>query len=49
MQNRLGDNVILMFSTYNKGTAVVAERFIRVLEGKIYKKLTAKDFSWLFE
>ena len=35
MQKRLDDN-----STHNEGMSVVDERFIRTLEGKIYKKMT---------
>ena len=30
-----------MYSTHNEGKLVVAERFIKTLQGKIYKKLTA--------
>ena len=29
-----------MYSTYNKGKSVVAERFIRILKDKIFKYLT---------
>ena len=29
-----------MYSTYNKGKSVVAERFIRTLKNKIYKHMT---------
>ena len=32
-----------MYWTHNEGKLVVAERFIKTLEGKIYKKLTAND------
>ena len=32
-----------MYSTHNKGNSVVAERFIRTLKGKIYKKMTANN------
>ena len=32
----LKDNDINMYSTYNKGNSVVAERFIRTLKNKIY-------------
>ena len=31
-------NVILMYLTHNEGNLMVAERFIRTLKGKIYKK-----------
>ena len=30
-----------MYSTYNEGKSVVAERFIRTLKGKLYKNMTA--------
>ena len=29
-----------MYSTYNEGKSVVAERFIRTLKNKIYKHMT---------
>ena len=32
-----------MYSTYNEGKSVVAERFIRTLRNKIYKHMTAID------
>ena len=32
-----------MCSTHNEGNLVVAERFIKTLQGKIYIKLTAND------
>ena len=34
----LDDKDILMYSTYNEGKSIVAEKFIRTLKGKIYKK-----------
>ena len=37
----LKDNDIEMYSTYNEGKSVVAERFIRTLTTKIYKYMTA--------
>ena len=37
----LKDNNIEMYSTYNEGKFVVAERFIRTLKTKIYKYMTA--------
>ena len=37
----LSDNDIIMYSTYNKGKSVVAERFIRTLKNKLYKHMTA--------
>ena len=37
----LSDNNINMYSTYNEGKSVVAERFIRTLKNKLYKHMTA--------
>ena len=37
----LRDNDIVMYSTYNEGKSVAAERFIRTLKGKIYKYMTS--------
>ena len=37
----LSDNDIKMYSTYNEGKSVVAERFIRILKNKLYKHMTA--------
>ena len=37
----LSDNDIIMYSTFNEGTSVVAERFIRTLKNKLYKHMTA--------
>ena len=37
----LRDNDIVMYSTNNEGKSVVAERFIRTLKSKIYKKMTS--------
>ena len=37
----LKDSNIEMYSTYNEGKSVVAERFIRTLKNKIYKHMTA--------
>ena len=34
-------NNIKMYSTYNEGKSVVAERFIRTLKNKIFKHMTA--------
>ena len=39
----LSDNNINMYSTYNEGKSVVAERFIRTLKNKLYKHMTATD------
>ena len=37
----LSDNDIIMYSTFNEGKSVVAERFIRILKNKLYKHITA--------
>ena len=37
----LSGNDIIMYSTYNEGKSVVAERFIRILKNKLYKHMTA--------
>ena len=37
----LPDNNIIMYSTYNEGKSIVAERFIRTLKSKLYKHMTA--------
>ena len=37
----LSDNDINIYSTYNEGNSVVAERFIRTLKNKLYKHMTA--------
>ena len=36
----LSDNDIIMYSTYNEGKSVAAERFIRTLKNKLYKHMT---------
>ena len=43
MQKWFDDNDILTHSTHNEGKLVVAERFIRTLKKKIYKKMTANN------
>ena len=40
-KNWLKDNDIEMYSIYNEGKSVVAERFIRTLKNKIYKYMTS--------
>ena len=40
-KNWLSDNDIIMYSTYNEGKSVIAERFIRTLKNKLYKHMTA--------
>ena len=37
----LKDNDIVMYSTYNEGKSVVAERFTKALKNKIYKHMIA--------
>ena len=37
----LSVNDIIMYSTFNEGKSVVAERFIRTLKNKLYKHMTA--------
>ena len=37
----LSSNDIIMYSTYNEGKSVVAERFITTLKNKLYKHMTA--------
>ena len=39
MQKWLDDNDISIYSTHNESKSVVAERFIKTLKSKIYKKL----------
>ena len=41
MKRWLVDEGIDMYSTYNKGKSVIAERFIRTLKNKLYKHMTA--------
>ena len=36
----LSDNKTILYSTYNEGKSVVAERFIRTLKNKLYKHMT---------
>ena len=43
MQKWLADTDISMYSTRNEGKLVVAESFIKTLNGKIYKKMAAND------
>ena len=42
-------NSIEMYSTYNEGKSVVAERFIRTLEKKIFKYMTAASKNVYFD
>ena len=43
MQKWLDSDDILMYSTHNEGKSVIAERFIKTLKAKIYKKVTANN------
>ena len=45
----LSDNDIIMYSTYNEGKSVVAERFIRTLKNKLYKHMTATGKKVYFD
>ena len=44
----LKTNSIEMYSTYNEGKSIVAERFIRTLKNKIFKHLAAVPKKCLF-
>ena len=41
MKSWLEKNDIEMYSTHNEGKSVVAERFIRTIKNKIYKRMTS--------
>ena len=43
MQGWLDNNDILMYFTHNEGKSVIAERFIKTLKAKMYKKMTTND------
>ena len=45
----LKDNSIEMYSTYNEGKSVVAERFIGTLKNKIYRHMTAISKNVYFD
>ena len=45
----LSDNDIIMYSTFNEGKSVVAERFIRTLKNKLYKNMTATGKNVYYE
>ena len=45
----LEDNNIEMYSIYNKGKSVIAERFIRTLKNKIFKHMTAISKNVYFD
>ena len=42
-------NKIEMYSTYNEGKSVVAERFIRILKNKIFKHIIAISKNVYFD
>ena len=42
-------NNIKMYSTYNEGKSVVAERFVRTLKNKIFKHVTAVSKNVYFD
>ena len=46
MEEWLDKNDILMYSTPNEGKSVIAERFIKTLKSKIFKKMTANDSKY---
>ena len=48
-ENWLSDNDINMYSTYNEGKSVAAERFIRTLKNKLYKHMTATDKNVFYD
>ena len=45
MKSWLKNYDIEIYSTYNKGKSIVAERFIRTLKNKIYKYMTSVSKS----
>ena len=45
----LKDSDISMYSTYNEGKSVVAERFIKTLKNKIYKHMTSISKNVYFD
>ena len=45
----LKDNNVKIYSTYNEGKSVVAERFIKTLKNKIYKHMTAISKNVYFD
>ena len=48
MQVWLGNNDILIYSTHNGGKSVIAERFIKTVMAKIYKKLQLMIANLIF-
>ena len=43
MQEWLDNNDILIYYTHNEGKSVTAERFMKRLKSKIYKRMTTND------
>ena len=43
MQEWLDNNDNLMYCIHNEGKSVIAERFIKTLKPKIYKRMTTND------
>ena len=43
------DNDIIIYSTFNEGKSVVAERFIRTLKNKLYRHMTATGKNVYFD
>ena len=43
MQEWLDNNDILMYCIHSEGKSVIAERFIKTLKPKIYKRMTTND------
>ena len=43
MQKWLDNNDILIYSTHSEDKSVIAERFMKTLKAKIYKKMTTND------
>ena len=43
MQDLLDNNDILMCSRHDEGKSVIAERFVKTLKSKIFKRMTAND------
>ena len=43
MQKWLDNNDILIYSTHNEDKSVIAERFMKTLKAKIYKKMATND------
>ena len=41
-------NNIEIYSTYNEGKSVIAERFVKTLENKIFKHMTAISKNFYF-